>query len=607
VTVDAHAPAAPAREELTALAGLLAVQTVLFLSLPLLGSRHAWTALSSFPVEIAADLLGAGGSPFDGYDGIAAGPLLWAGLELPPLAALGRVGLVQVLATLVVALGASAASWACARETMGRWPAFAVAALVALPPPNTWVHQHYGAYHVLPLLTAPLGLWLLLRARSLPRQVLGVAVLGSSVAWSLGAIAVAAPLSLAWAVTRWRRGDRLALAALALGGLIAASPLLYKVLLHQPWDGLAPAGATLKATKPFVLSLGGGRNPIVELASMVFVQLPYGLHFGLHGLPGGGALWAAAAGAAWLFACLPVASPGPGSAPRPGGAWLLVPPSVLLVGLVTGWFVFHPGDEVPFERDARHIVGLTQGLAFSVGAALHRAGPRARPALAALVGLLLLASAFTTLRAAAVAWGEGARPSVRTVFRLESRYVSGFFRGPHFVTSPESASRSCAPLSPPLDADCRRGVAMAFGYGRPPAEARAVCAPLESATTEALTPWCWLGHGWGHTHRSWRHPGWAEEQCRALGDVERAWCLRGVGWGLAQDFGDRPGVLPAWIEAMPTPSRKDAAAGVGIYAGMVARTRDHAARVCRRLVPTGQLNHCLDHLDANDGFMAPLQ
>lgn len=600
MNADSPAAARPAPREHHALLGLLAVQAVLFLSLPLLGSRHAWTALSSFPAEIAADLLGAGGSPFDGYDGIAAGPLLWAAVEAPFLALLGRVGLVQVLATLLVALGATAASWACARETMGRWPAFAVAALVALPPPNTWVHQHYGAYHVLPLLTAPLGVWMLHRARGRVAQLLGVAVLGSSVAWSLGAIAVAAPLSLAWLVDRWRRGDRAALGLLAAGAAVAALPLLYKVLLHQPWDGLAPPDATLKATKPFVLALGGGRNPVVELASMVFVQLPYGLHYGLHGLRGGGVLWAAVAGLAWLFAAL---RPGP----RPGGAWLLVPPSVVLVGLVTGWFVFHPGDAVPFERDARHIVGLTQGLAFAVGAALDGVRGRARQTLGGLVVLLLASSAFTTVRAAALAWSEGARPSLSTEFRLESRYVSGFFRGPHFLADSAPAAASCAPLSPPLDADCRRGVAMAFGYGRSPEEARAACAAIEAATDEVVTPWCWLGHGWGHTHRSWREPGWAEQRCRVLDDDARAPCLRGVGWGLAQDFGDRPGVLPAWIGGLPSASRRDLAEGVGIYAGMVARTREHGARICRRLVPDPQLARCLAGLDGNDGFMAPLE
>ena len=593
-------------EERLALAGLLLLQSLLFLALPTLGSAHAWTALSSFSTEITADWLGSGGSGLDGYDGIPAGPLVWASVQVPWLAALGRIGLVQVLGGLTLALGATVASWLCARELLGARGALVAAALVALPPPNTWVHGHYGAYHVVPLLTAPLGFWLLTRRRGVGGHIAGIALIGSSVAWSFGAIAVAAPLVVGWSWTQVQRG-RWKSAALAgvVGGLLAAAPLLYKLFLHEHYGGLLPEGADItRATKPFVLTLHQRMGWPKELLHMLFVRFPYGLHFGLHGLPLAGPAVAALLGGAWLVALRD----------RRLGPWLAVPPSVVLVGLVTGWFVFFPGDDVPFERDARHMVGMTHALALSAGAAfafLETRGVVARAIAHAGVGLILLFCLVPRIGAAQIAWDEGARPDIRTPFRLESRYVSGFFRGPHFLSDPAAAARSCEGLDGLLTADCQRGVAMAIGFNSPSVDLlRDRCAALDEASDAEVGSWCWHGHGWGHAMRHWRQPGVASERCEAVQGAqaeEIAWCREGIGWGLSQDFADRPGALRDWIAAMPTAERKPVAAGAGIYAGMIARTQEHAARVCRRLVPEPQHARCVGATTRNEGFMAPLQ
>ncbi|MCO4771114.1 MAG: hypothetical protein KDA24_13855 [Deltaproteobacteria bacterium] len=595
----------PLPRERTWLVALLLVQALFFLALPMLGSAHAWTVLSSFSTEIAADMLGAGEHPLDGYDGLAAGPLVWATAQVPWLALLGRIGLVQVLGGLTLALGATFASWLCARELLGVRAAFVVAALVAFPPPNTWVHSHYGAYHVIPLLTAPLGFWMLLRGRSVGAWVAGVAVLGSSVAWSFGAIAVAAPLTIGWAWGRLRAGEgRRAAAAVLFGGAIATLPLLVKLGLHEHYGGmLPPDGDVARATKPFVLNIERTMAWPKELLHMIFVRFPYGLHFGLHRLPGAGPIYAAIVGAAWVIALRD----------RRLGAWLAVPPTVVAVGFFTGWFVFWPGDAVPFERDARHIVGLGHALALCVGGAF--VAIRSRPSLApvgdAAVAVLVLVGVASQVLAMQAAWAEGGRPDLRTPYRLESRYVSGFFRGPHFVTDPARGAASCEALDAPLEADCQRGVAMALGVNTAEPELlRSRCEALDAAAEPDLTSSCWVGRGWGVGMSNWRRPVRASAACGAIVGAsaqEVTWCREGVGWGTAQDFADRPEAMRSWVTEMPVPERRAIATGVGLYAGMVAATEEYAARVCRRLVPEAQMARCLTGVSRNEGFMEPLR
>jgi hypothetical protein len=588
--------------------GLLLVvvlQAALFLLLPMLGSQYGWAVLSPLPAEIAVDLLGGAESPLDGYDGIAAGPLASALLHVPWLAALGRVGLVQVLASLTVAVGATLASWLCARELLGGRPALLVAAMVAFPPPTTWVNQHYGAYHAIPLVTAPLGFWILMRARGAPLRVLGVAVLGSSVAWSLGSVAVVVPLVVGWWWTHRRgRDGRRASLAVVLGGLLAAAPLLAKVWLHTPYGGLlGGADHVAAATKPLFLAMPALAEVPSRLVQMLGVSFPYGHHFALHGLGPVDGLVAVLTAAAWVLALRD----------RRLGPWLLVPPSVVGVGLATGWFVFHPGDDVPFERDGRHMVGLVHALAFAVGgawASLRARRPSSLWQVLPLAAALLAGggSVITQVQAAQRAWGEGGRPDPATPFRLEGRYISGFFRGPHFLRDPTAGARSCEALPPRAANDCRRGVAMAFGFAPDPLpDVRARCAALDTPDLPAA-PWCLFGRGWAEVQRQFRRPVRASAACAALPEAthgEVADCRAGVGWGLAQDFADRPGVVGAWIAELPAAERAPVTAGVGVYAGMITADPAHVARVCRRLVPDSMQARCIAGAARNRPYMDP--
>lgn len=577
--------------------GLLLVQAALFLIVPLVGGPHGWTVLSSFSAEIAVDLLGGGESPLDGYDGLAAGPLIWALVEVPWLAVLGAVGLVHVLGGLAMSLGATFCSWLCAREQLGDRPALLVAALMALPPPNLWVHQHYGAYHVIPLVTAPLGLWILLRSEgSLGRRVLGVAVLGSSVAWSYGAVAVAAPLLLWWwgrevSGGRWRE----ATLAGAVGGLLALSPLLWKMGVHVPFDGLMPVGADVaQATKPFFLMAPEPLEIPATLLRMLTRDLSYGWHYGLHGAPGLGVV----ATAGGLLAAL--------LGMRRAAPWALAALGVVVVGLTTGWFVFHPGAGQPFERDARHVVGLMQALFFLAGgawAALPEggAGRAVRWAGGAVVAAMLVASASSQVQDARL--GAGFEPL--SPFRLESRYVSGFFRGPHFRADPAAGLASCRSEDPLRRADCTRGVAMALGQsGQTVAEVETACSPLP----DDLRRWCWFGRGWGAAQRYWRQLEAGARWCaeRRIDDRAEGACLSGVGWGAAQDFADRPGVLAGWLDEVDAQERDAVARGIGVYGGMLYRERDHAEAFCARQVPD-HLSACRAGFAWNEGFMQPLR
>lgn len=588
-----------------ALCAVLGVQTLLYLLIPMLGSAHGWTVLSAFPAEIAADLLGGGESPWDGYDGVAAGPLAWALLQAPLLAVFGKVGMVQVLSTLAVALGATVASWLCARELLGRNAALVVAALVAFPPPTIWVQQHYGAYHVIPMLTAPLGFWILLRSKSFRAQVLGVAVLGSSVAWSLGGISVAAPLTVGWWWTRVRaRSGWTALAAIALGGLLAALPLLYKLILHEPFGGLMPSGAQVaSAVKPFFLGTMDPATWPARLADMLWLQYPYGHHFGLHGWPRLDAFYAVVCLLAYGVALID----------RRLGAWLLVPPSALLVGLVTGWFVLYPANGVPFERDARHMVVLIHAMAFAVGgavAAFEKGSVYLLSLSRSAAALLVLVGLLPPLAAVQAAWVEGGRPELATPYRLESRYVSGFFRGPYFLAAPQAAVQSCEQSSQG-SLDCVRGVAMAMGFaGQGAQSTRLFAAQLSDELDGDWSYWVWVGRGWSEAHRQWKHPDRASESCGAIAGaspLEIRQCRIGVGWGTAQDFADRQYQVRRWLGEIDEAERVPFAEGVGVYAGMMGASQEQVVRICYRLVPDRLHDRCLLGATRNEPYMAPVR
>jgi hypothetical protein len=599
------------RAEIAVASVPLAVQGALFLLIACAGTPHAWTALSPFPAEIAWDLLRGGESPFDGYDGLAAGPLLWGLLEAPWLAIVGRVGLVHALAGLAVALLISVSSWRLVRGAWGPTAGLCALALTALPPPTLWVMTHYGAYYALSVGLVMAGM-LALRRGTKASVALGAVLVGGAVTSSFGAIGAAAAAIGVFLVGKPVRAWVLVGAGLA----VAALPLLWKAGVHTPW-GVSGALATGAATKRFFLQ---GDFPWSRLPGMASRDLVYATHWASHSLSWAGWLWY---GAAVLAVIAAAGALFRRRLPREGVALLGIVAAVFLVGGVTGWFPRVPQGEA-MERDGRHAVALVHASLLLIAALASSPLRAVRAAAVGVVVALAGCSVVSQVRDLRVAMREvdPFASGLATPFRLEGRYGTGFFRGPFFLGREGDAVASCMRAGERLGGDCVRGVAMSFGYNARGAPAAAVsrgaAAPYELgeaclrlsasapvAIAEELDRWCGIGLGWGEAHRRFRQPTVAVAAC--LDEAAHAAdCVRGVGWGVAQDFADRDGALIRWAAGLPSTERPLFAEGVGAYAAMVARDRPYFERLCARL--TGPLApSCRAGAVLNRGFQEPLR
>ncbi len=600
------------------LAAILAAQAALFVALPWTGSAQAWGIFASFNAEIADGIL-HGVSPWDQYDGLVAGPLALAGLELPLVLLLGLSPWVHVLSMLAVSLAGTALAWAVTRRLAGDRAAVFAALLVAFPPPNTWYHQHQGAYHLLGLLGLPAALLLLWRADSRVRwgrEIAGWTALAGGLTLAPGGIGPAAGVAVGLFALRLSGCGRAAwkgLGPAAIGGALAALPILYKGAVHTPFGGLAAAEAAARQTKPLILGLPKPIEIPGRLAAMLLRDLPYGLHFDSAGVPVLAGALVAIAAALWigllvqarkepaLRALLPI---------------LLVPPFAVVVGLLTGWFVVgHAPGQEPFPRDARHLLGLCWFGALILGVGLARL--RWRPLGAAVVGVAVLASIGTQIAALGPARG--------IPYRLESRYIQGFFVGSVLRSEPAGAAAWCA-RGPRSDA-CLSGVAMVWGHRRAgrdyglrgrapgggpsdtPGVLRRDCAILARsagrdvvATREA----CFFGLGFGLSDQALRRLDRTIDVCDALelDPAERSACVRGAAWGQAQNFWNRPGAIRRWIDEQATGrDRVDSASGVGILVAMLASDAGWAGAQCHALVPADGVSACLEAAAGSEGFV----
>lgn len=602
------------------LAVLLAVQALFFVALPWTGSEQAWGVFCSFNAEIAHGFFG-GVSPWDEYDGLVVGPMAMALLEGPLLLLLGRSPWVHVLTTLAISLVATGLTYFAVRRLATPRAGLLAATLVAFPPPNSWYHQHQGAYHLLGLLGMPLAILLLggAGARVRPgREVAGWTALVGGVALAPGGIGPAAAIGVGLLLLRAKAHPRAAAIGLlpaAIGSALASSPVLYKALLHTPFDGVAAVTAESAAgqTKPFFLGVPKPSEVPERLWTMLLGELPYGLHFDSAGVPLVGGLFVLLAGLA--FGALLVAARSDRRARRLLPI-LLVPPAALLVGALTGWFVVgRTAGQEPFPRDARHLLVLTFFLSWLLALGLDRLRWRA----VGPVVVAFFAAASLSTQVAALGTSRG------VPFRLQSRYVQGFFAGPVLLGQAEGAAAWCA--EGPDPEDCLRGVAMSWGHrfgardqglrgrtqgGEPsstPSILRAECRTLGRATGDEdgrVPEHCFFGLGFGFSDQALRRLDRSVETCYllALRDDERRACVRGAAWGQAQNFWNRRGALQRWIdEQVQGVDRVDSASGVGILVAMLAEDRAWIARQCARQVPADLVSACLDGAESNRRFM----
>lgn len=614
------------------LAGLLATRALLFVLLAASGSAWSWGVFSPLHAEVAADLWPGGASPWDAYDGLVAGPLAMGLLEAPLLLVLGRSPLVHLLVTLALTLGAVVLAYVLVRRLCSRRAALAAAALVAFPPPVTWFHQHMGAHHVLMMLTVPAGL-LLLGAPSaaleeerprLARRGAGWLLLVLTPTVAPSGIALAVPLAGLWLATvlwglarRRRAGRALTEVGIALSGAaVALTPVLYKGLVHVPFGGGVPAGGVSAAgqTKPLFLAMPGLTEMPGRLAHMVAVELPAGLHYGLHGLSGVGLLFTAVGLLAFALLCWRLARG------DRGGWWILLalPPTVLLVGLLTGWWSFHPGSREPFPRESRHLLGVAWVLMILIGVALDRLPRRAEPVGWLLVGLLVVLSLFSQARE--VRW-QGLPPaSAQTTWRLEGRALQGFFAGPALRGAPEELVGYCEAWPEPRRSDCLQGAAMsigepgALGAWRGPehdfAGIRSECAALSEASAGSVGRLdCFFGLGFGLSHLGFRAPGRDLAACRRsrlLAPDEQDACVQGVAWGVAQDFWNRPSAMRRWlVQEVEPEERATWARGVGALVGSLNTDPDWRTWQCGLLVGSSLAEPCLESAQRSPHDRAP--
>jgi hypothetical protein len=606
---------------------LAALHLAVFVLSGVSGSLQAWAVLSAMDADIARDLLGAGGSPWDGFDGLVAGPLLLGVLEVPLVAALGPVGLVHVLAMGLVSTAGILLSHRLVDRVAGPRAALATAALLACPPPTLWYNTHLGAYHALALVLVPLGLLLLGPPEGeghWHRTVAAGLCLGLGLSSQLGNVVLVAPALLLWTWARRGRRPVIGSSALLLVGLaLGLAPMAWKAWGHVPWGGLAPPGgaSASRVVKPLVLGNTNGSPWPERLWEMLTRDGPYGLHWELAGLPwlagpSWALLWMGWAAACWAHR-------------RRGlhGGWLLGgPPVAVAVGLVTGWFVFYPGNDEGFSRDGRHLITLLLAGSWCLGMAVTGPGPDpegggARWMRRALsVGVVLVVGGGALGMARSVSWERLPTADWRTPFRLEARYVSGYFRAPAFTSAPEAARRSCRVFAGSDERDCVRGVAFGFGASvaravasgtREGAGALERCGALAGAGDEAafrrdLANACAFGLGWGLSDAAWRQPARAADFCRKDPDWGKegvSWCVRGVGWGLAQNFLDRPDALRRWVEAARPMDAPFLAEGVGIYAGMISTDPDWILRTCALRLPATRTNSCVAGSGWNERWM----
>jgi hypothetical protein len=597
---------------------------LVFLASAWSGSTWAWTVLSAFFGDVAADLSPGGASPWDGYDGLVAGPLVWGVLEAPLRLVLGPVGLVHVLATAGVATAGIVLSYFLVRRSWGELAGALAATFLAFPPPTLWLHAHAGAYHALIVLLLPLGLLLIGEPEAPERRMRewwGVVILALALASQLGNIGVVGPALFAWWFLRsrsrgrwlWRDLPRHASAA-----VVGTAPLWWKLLFHTPWQGLLPPGAAGpgRAVKPLFLAPPAPAKLLGRLKSMLVDEAPYGLHWELAGLR-----WAAEP---WVLVVLVLWGVAAWAAWKRGGRGIipiLGPAGVVAAGAMTGWFVLISPGEEPFSRDGRHLTAFVLGLAWSSGAAASlwlQADGRARKiqggASVLAAGFLVLVGGVGLSRTVDVRGLRDAR--WESPFRLNSRYVAGYFRAPFFRDVPQLGATSCRVYPGPEAVDCLRGLWMGFGAegaggvieGKQPAReilwrcARATEGFQGGAPSSIES--CALGLGWGISDLLFRRPARAALTCRrdpALGAEGARWCIRGAGWATAQNFPDRPEALDRWLDAAPPEDGALLAEGVGLYLTMISEEDRWLQRQCGLLLGD-RAGHCLALREWNAQF-----
>lgn len=594
----------------------LAIHTVFAVALWSTGSMHgSWT----FECGVGATAwdLAHGRNPHfawsDYYDSWTSGYLLWALLEAPlmrlPWAPIFAVKAVSLATTWALGLLA----WLFLREVTGRREALLGASALILCPPTLWYFALAGGnYHYTELVPSIALFWRLAHwiksERWGARGAIELGLLaGLALATSVGALL---PVALAVGAFVVLRGARLATPSTWLAapaGALGAGPLLYKVLLHRPFDVPTVEG---EFAMPYFGSLGGDVwNKLLTLPAgladhMGFADVAPALHF-----------------ADWLQAGLLLAVAGLALADalrslRPSAErelrLLRALPGLYVTGILGAFLLLPlhlpPQGVLSDFRDVRYLPPTIGAASLALPLLLVRL-PRPRRA---------LGFAFVPMGLAVVGWGlmvpwTDVGPTLPYAGRCP--IVLGMYAGKTLPVVQDGA-----PLRPELcagfgDAEaaawCEVGRATAVAvYAQARGQLRRGPASPGIPTTEAVCDALPL-----RTRRAcFRQLGWAlasinpfaspaellprlRRMCASLGSEQsRAWCEEGLGYKFADHLAGWPERLDIVLEGAGPEGRRATLAGVGARFAWAYRDAEAVERACARYDPLvdGGLEACME-------------
>ncbi len=504
----------------------------------------------------------------DYYDSWTSGYLITGFVEAPLMALPWRPALAVKATALLIQAGTVGLVWLFLWRNVGPWAARVGAAALTFCPPLLWFYSlHAGDYHYTELVWAFGAACLVgevVRTGRGGRWYLALGlVCGLSITNSFGSAAhVAVCLGLALALAPGARTPA-RLAQVVGGALVGAAPLLYKLLLHRPFEHLAGAGSydlpytsgqwspwllkmkltTLPAGFAHHLGFGDGLRRLVEPDVGVGVGYAW--------------TWLAAGG---LVLVLVLA--------RRQGLRLLLPLSLLgwlLAFCATTTMLVPRPIELDEFLDARFLPPVVGLLAANLGVAAQ-ALLDARPKRS--TGVLIASLVTPVLTACALSWG-GLFPPVDLAqdgipYRGRCYDMLGLYASRHVDGLPAAGGeRVCDGFDPEARRDCFRGRVMGEATRHIDHVALRRVEPSTFEPPQELVQGCdALDDTWRRD--CYRHAGWTLNWaalhhrnrrgvenmvgfCSAFGEREAGWCLEGVGYMLAGHYAPLPWKLPGLL------------------------------------------------------------
>ncbi len=565
------------------LLAVAAVQQLAFWAVVLSNNPQTSVTFDCVGGAMGRDILqGFAYSPLDTFDGVLGGMFVAALFGAPVYSVLGFSGFALKAVAGLWALGTLLVFWWFLDRTFGRLAAVVGGLTLALPMPTAFLsstipgHWHYTelAFEI-----GAAGIFAAIvwwkegqRAVQGTAKHRGVGAIAGGLALGLlsgvaffncfgSLILFAALWMLAWVLLRSRWGWR-GLISYAVGLVVGATPLWFKVLVHAPYGArVASEGGTKVPQEALSASIDPGKLRDLFIDN----GFSWGLHFqDVLGTPPGTVFsMTLATGVTlglfggWLLLMVRVTpslkalARGGVSGADPTDVSPAVIPAVMGAVYAVAWFFSDMSVVVlPWHlsniRELGHITMIPWAAVMALSGAVLLASLQQERAGSLPAGERPLPPATRWVLGAGLVWVIGAGaigvtaaiddrhlPGLRSAFRGQCHDVHGVYMGPHIVgphartadgnpldptLTPERSDVFCRAYGPSVARECGRGVAWSLGF-----------AQMDAATGE-LDP---------------------RNDCLRLPQEWRAECLRGIGWAL-QSAGEG-----AMVTASPETARCD--------------------------------------------------